>query len=221
MSKTGKFIVIEGLDGSGKGTVTAMLEQYLREKGEEVRRISFPRYDLPSSTLLKMYLGGELGEHPEDTGAYAASTLFSVDRYVSYRVDWSKTLAEGVTVIADRYTTANAVHQCSKLPREEWDPFLEWLFDFEYGKLGLPAPDATVYVEMPPRIAHRLIAARAAETGRSVDIHETDPHHLDRAYEAGLYACGKLGWLRVPNFKGDDVRPLDETFAELLEKTGL
>ena len=86
----GKFIVIDGLDGSGKGTQSELLKKKLEGAGYKVRLLSFPMYEDESSTLVRMYLGGKLGEHPEDTNAYAASSFFAADRYVSYRTDWKK-----------------------------------------------------------------------------------------------------------------------------------
>lgn len=213
----GKLIAIDGLDGSGKGTMTGRLYEYLQNKGIKVRKISFPMYENKSSFGVKMYLDGELGQRPDDTNGYAASTLFAVDRYLSYRTDWGKFVdEEGTVTIADRYTSANAVHQLSKLPKEEWDNFLPWLFDFEHGKLGLPLPDVTVYLEMPPAISRELIRRRSEETGRKVDIHEKDSEYLDRCYEAALYAADKLGWKIIPSFEGSEPRDLDLIFADLL-----
>lgn len=217
-----KLIVIDGLDGSGKGTQTRMLRAYLKEKGIENELISFPMYECESSSLVKLYLSGELGQRPEDNNAYAASMLFAADRYVSYKKVW-KTLydKEGAVLIADRYTSANAVHQLTKLPETEWDAFLEWLYDFEHVKLGLPLPDHTVYIEMPPSICRKLIAKRARETGRTVDIHEKDAGHLDRAYRSAIYAAGKLHWDRVVAYRGDEPRSREEIFRDLLKATGL
>lgn len=213
----GKLIAIDGLDGSGKGTMSERLYQYFLQKGVKVKKISFPMYENKSSYAVKMYLSGELGENPDDTNGYAASTLFAVDRYLSYRTDWGKFVSEeGTVTIADRYTSANAVHQLSKLPKEEWDAFLPWLFDFEHGKLGLPLPDLTVYLQMPPAISRALIAKRASETGRTVDIHEKDAGYLDRCYEAALYAADKLNWRVIPCFEGDQPRDMDLIFADLL-----
>ena len=213
----GKLIAIDGLDGSGKGTMSERLYQYLSKKGIKVRKISFPMYENKSSFGVKMYLAGELGESPDDTNGYAASTLFAVDRYLSYRTDWGAFVQEeGTVTIADRYTSANAVHQLSKLPREEWDSFLPWLFDFEHGKLGLPLPDLTVYLEMPPRISQKLIQKRAEQTGRTIDIHEKDTEYLDRCYKAALYAADKLGWKVIPSFEGETPRDLDLVFADLV-----
>lgn len=217
-----KFLVIDGLDGSGKGSVTRMLLQYLKEQGKECDLISFPMYENESSALVKMYLSGKMGERPEDNNAFASSMLFAADRYVSYKTDWKKLYdKEGSVLIADRYTTANAVHQLTKLPRGEWDAFLDWLFDFEYVKLGLPKPDHTFYIEMPPHICRKLIAKRSAETGRETDIHEKDATHLEKAYESAMYAAQKLGWTRIPNYCGEELRNLSEVFEELRMKAGL
>ena len=85
--------------------------------------------------------------------AYAASSFFAVDRYASYKTDWGRFYEEGGVVIADRYTTSNAVHQCSKLPPEQWEEFLHWLFDYEFHLLGLPAPDSVIYLQVDPAVS--------------------------------------------------------------------
>ena len=133
----GKLIVIEGLDGSGKGTQAELLAKNLEAQGKAVRKISFPDYVSDSSALVKMYLSGQFGSRPEDVNAYAASTFYAVDRFASFKRDWGGFYEDGGIVVADRYTTSNAVHQCSKLPQEQWDAFLAWLFDFEYHLLGM------------------------------------------------------------------------------------
>ena len=212
-----KFIVIDGLDGSGKGSITRMLRDHLTAKGIENDLISFPMYHLDSSVPVRLYLSGAMGQDPAGTNGYAASTLFATDRYVSYRTHWHTLYEkENSVLIADRYTTANAVHQLTKLPEAQWDDFLYWLFDFEYQKLGLPTPDHVFYLEMPPHLCRKMIAKRAGETGRFVDIHEKDADHLDLAYKAALYAGDKLNWTRLKSFDGDDVRPLDHVLKDLL-----
>ena len=138
----GKLIVLEGLDGSGKATQAKQLAAALTAEGRPVREITFPNYESDSSALVRMYLAGQFGEKPDDVNAYAASSFYAVDRYAGYKADWGKFYEEGGILIADRYTTSNAVHQCSKLPPEQWDDFLRWAFDYEYRLLGLPAPDA-------------------------------------------------------------------------------
>ena len=118
---SGRLIVLEGLDGSGKATQAGLLYEALCGRGEQAMKITFPNYESDSSALVKMYLGGAFGQDVNDVNAYAASSFYSVDRYASYKTLWGCFYHDGGTVIADRYTTSNAVHQCSKLPREEWD----------------------------------------------------------------------------------------------------
>lgn len=133
---SGKLIVFEGTDGSGKATQTALLCRELESRGVPFRKLEFPRYKEESSALLRLYLSGAFGTDPADVNAYAAATFFSVDRFASFKQDWGGWYRQGGLVIADRYTTSNAVHQTSKLPPQERQAFLDWLFDFEYRKLG-------------------------------------------------------------------------------------
>ena len=127
----GQLIIFEGLDGSGKGTQTKLTARRLQEQGKDLRQVTFPNYESDSSALVKMYLSGAFGDKPDDVNAYAASSFYAVDRYASYKTDWGEFYREGGLVLSDRYTTSNAVHQCSKLPPMHWDGFLNWLFDFE------------------------------------------------------------------------------------------
>ena len=116
----GRFIVIEGLDGSGKTTQGKLLADRLRAEGKKVRELSFPCYGEKSASLVEMYLSGELGASPSDTNGYAASMLYAADRYISYVKDWKKDILDpDCIVLATRYTTANAYHQLSKLCMEQ------------------------------------------------------------------------------------------------------
>ena len=145
----GKLIVIEGTDGSGKSTQFRLLTERLSQEGKKFQRLVFPQYAEPSSALIRMYLGGEFGTNPSDVNAYAASAFYAVDRYASYKKVWGKWYEEGGLVVSDRYTTSNAVHQASKEPEDQQGTFLNWLYEFEYGKLGLPRPDLTIYLDVP------------------------------------------------------------------------
>ncbi|MEG2923259.1 MAG: deoxynucleoside kinase [Oscillospiraceae bacterium] len=149
---SGKLIVIEGLDGSGKATQAKLLYDALKQEHTEIQKVSFPNYDSPSSSLVKMYLDGQFGDKAKDTGAYAASCFYTVDRFASYKTIWGDMYNNGGIVIADRYTTSNAIHQCSKLPRAEWDNYLDWLFDFEYNKIAIPKPQLVIYLDVNPEI---------------------------------------------------------------------
>ncbi len=218
----GKFIVIDGLDGSGKGTQSAILAENLKKEGKKAVLIDFPMYASDSSLFVRKYLGGELGSRPEDTNAYAASSFFAMDRYVSYRQDWGRAIEdENTVVIANRYTSANAVHQLSKLPREEWDAFLSWLWDFEFDKIGIPAPDTVIYLEMTPDISMRLVNSRSEATGRKKDIHELDASHLEKSYAAALYASETLGWKRIKCYENGEPLTVEEISRLVREAAGV
>ena len=155
MEKTrkAKLISIDGLDGSGKNTQSELLRDRLRAEGCTAEVVSFPMYGSPSCFAVEMYLSGALGGHPDDTGAYPAATFFAVDRYISMRTTWGKLLDTCDYIIFNRYTSANAVHQLSKLGRADWDEFLHWLYDFEFARLGLPRPDLTLYLVVEPDVS--------------------------------------------------------------------
>ena len=206
----GKLIVIEGLDGSGKATQAKRLASELQKRAIPVREISFPNYDSDSSALVKMYLAGAFGREPGDVNAYAASTFFAVDRYAGMKQDWGRFYADGGILIADRYTTSNAVHQCCKLPRENWETYLSWLFDLEYGKLGLPAPDAVVYLRLPVEAGQELMNGRYHGDGSRKDIHENNTAYLKHAEQAALYCAEKYGWHMVDCFADGALRSIDE-----------
>ena len=191
----GKLIVLEGLDGSGKGTQTEYLANYLRGLGKKVRIIDFPDYSSEGCTLVKMYLDGKLGNDPSATNAYAASMFFAADRYTSYVTSWKTDYLEGETyIIANRYTTANAYHQLSKADEATWDEFLEWLWDFEFVKLGLPAPDRVILLDMPESVSSALVRKRSESTGRVMDIHEKDAQYLEKSRRAAAYTAEKCAW---------------------------
>jgi dTMP kinase len=211
----GSLIVIEGLDGSGKATQAKLLAATLAAQGEKVREVSFPNYDSPSSALVKMYLAGEFGDKPTDVNAFAASAFYAVDRYASYKKDWAGDYAEGV-IVADRYTTSNAIHQCSKLPREQWDEFLDWLYNFEYHMLGIPAPTIVVYLRVDPAVSQKLMRERYHGEDKR-DIHEKDVPYLARCQAAADYCAKKLGWKIVECAVNDNMRSIETIQKEIAD----
>lgn len=213
----GKLIVLEGLDGSGKGTHAAKLAEALTNEGKQVKKITFPDYAEPSSALVKMYLAGEFGTNPNDVGPYAASSFYAVDRYASYKKYWADFYNAGGIIIADRYSTSNATHQMGKLPQSEWDAFLEWLADFEYNKLGLPRPDITLYLDMKPEISQQLMAQRYHNDESKKDIHEKAAAYLKECRKSALYAAAHWDWKIVHLCDDDHAFTIEENFAKIFD----
>lgn len=220
----GKIIVVEGLDASGKATQTKMLVERLKELKYNVMQISFPDYESNSSALVKMYLNGELSENAGDINAYAASSFYAVDRYASYKSKWEKFYLNGGIIVADRYTTSNMIHQASKIDGvRAKNLYLDWLYDYEYKLLKLPAPNKVIFLDMPPEYSRKLMAERMNKfTGQEEkDIHERDKNHLTASYENALYVAKKFKWDHVYCVEDGNIRTIqdinDEIFATVMK----
>ena len=214
----GKLIVIEGLDGSGKATQSRLLCQRLEKWGKACKKVTFPDYDHDSSYFVKLYLSGALGS-AEDVGAYAASTFFAMDRYVSFKQRWGLDYQGDTVLVADRYSTSNATHQTTKLPREQWDEYLDWMEDYEYGKLGLPKPDMVIFLSVPPAISQKLIEGRYQGDNAKKDIHEADLGYLERCYAGAGYVADRQGWQMLdcaPNGEMLSVEEISEKIWEMV-----
>ena len=211
----GKLIVIEGTDGSGKSTQFRKLWEHLEADQVAFQHIVFPRYQEESSALIRMYLGGQFGNKPSDVNAYTASAFFAVDRFASYKMDWGKWYEEGGVVLSDRYTTSNAVHQASKQPEEEQAKFLQWLYDFEYDKLGLPRPDLTIYLDVPTDFTEKLLRSREESTNTKADIHEQDMNYLATCRKTGRKAAEFYGWTVINCVKDGQMRSIEDIHEEI------
>ena len=212
---SGKLIVFEGTDGSGKATQARLLCQHLKADGIAFQEIDFPRYGNPFAEPAKLYLDGELGKKPGDVNAYAASVLFSVDRFASYKQDWGTFYEQGGLIIADRYTTSNAVHQASKLPEGERQAYLDWLFDLEYDRLGLPRPDLVIYLDMPTEITEQMMRSRENQTGTHADIHEQDGEYLKRCRANARDVVRTCGWTVIRCAEGNKPRTPESIHSEV------
>ncbi len=211
----GKLIVIEGLDGSGKATQAQKLFEKLKEQGKQIIKVSFPDYNSNSSALVKMYLNGEFGSDPNQINPYAASSFYAIDRFASYTKNWKNFYLDGGTVIADRYTTSNAIHQCAKLPKEQWKDFINWLFHYEYELLGIPKPYRTLYLRVDPEVSQKLMTKRYQGNEERKDIHESDLEYLRRSREAADYCAKELGWTLIECVQNGDMRSIEDIAADI------
>ena len=211
----GKLIVIEGTDGSGKSTQFRLLSERLTAEGKDFRRLVFPRYSEESSALIRMYLGGAFGTNPTDVNAYAASAFYAVDRYASFKQDWGQWYLDGGLILSDRYTTSNAVHQASKEPEAQRAAYLQWLYEFEYDKLGLPRPDLVIYLDVPTSFTEKLMRQREQSTGTQADIHEKDMDYLATCRQTGKTAAQFYGWTVIDCVRDGSMRTIEDIHEEI------
>lgn len=214
----GKLFVIDGTDGSGKQTQFQKLQERLSKEGINYKTVSFPNYDNPSSSLVKMYLSGEFGENAKEISPYIASTFYAADRYATFKTGLEEYYNNGGIILADRYTTANMVHQAGKIKDEvEREKFLDWLWDFEFNLYGLPIPTKAFFLNMPPDYAMKLMENRENKfTHESKkDIHERDKSHITDSYNAACSLVDKYNWYEVKCVKEDKIRTIEDIHEEI------
>ena len=183
-----KFIVIEGLDGSGKATQTKILFDKISAMGKSIKRLEFPDYANESSALVKMYLKF-----------------------------WKKDYENSDVILSDRYATSNIIYQMSKLDKSEWDNFIEWLEDFEYNKLSVPKPDKVIYLDVEPEVSQKLMSKRYEGDEGKKDLHEKNFAFLLECRKSALYAAEKCGWTVINCCENGEIKPI-ESIAEEIEK---
>lgn len=216
---SGRIVVLEGLDGSGKSTQFELTDKYLSKRGIYHKAISFPDYDNPSSALVKMYLNGEFSKNAADVNAYAASSFYAVDRYASYKLFWESDFNNGALILASRYVTSNAIYQMVKLDKSRWDEYLDWLFDYEYEKLGLPKAQTVIFLDMPVSVSQKLLSKRYNGDESKKDIHEVDTDYLNRCREAALFTAKRCGWVIIQCSDGEkplEITEINKRITELL-----
>ena len=215
----GKLFAIDGTDGSGKQTQFTKLCERLTAEGIDYKTISFPNYDSETSSLVKMYLSGEFGQNANDVNAYIASTFYAADRYATFKKEgFFDYYNNGGIILADRYTTANMVHQAGKiLDPVERKKFLDWLWDFEFNLYGLPIPTKVFFLNMPTDYALKLIKDRENKFTHQAkkDIHERDENHLLNSYNAACSLVDTYDWHEVKCVKNAQIRTIDDIHEEI------
>ncbi len=214
----GKFIVIEGTDGSGKKTQAKVLCEKLNEAGINCIVQSFPNYDSPACTPVKMYLNGEFG----DIGcldAYQANSLYAVDRLCTM-MGLKDHIENGGSIVFDRYVESTMLHQAALIEnQEERDKFLDYVNDFEFGKLKLPKPDIVIFLDVPVEVSKKLADSRGEyKSGNKKDILEQDISHLTKAYNSGKYVANKYGWTQISCLnESGNLKSIEEISSDIFE----
>ena len=214
----GRVIVIEGTDSSGKETQTKRLFERLERDGVKIKKLSFPNYESPACEPVKMYLAGAFGDKALDINPYPVSTMFAIDRYASYKMEWESFYKSEGVIVTDRYTTSNMVHQASKIEdKEKKEEYLNWLEDLEYKKMNIPAPDLVIFLNMPTEMAVKLMAERKNKiTGEEKkDIHEQDTNYLKKSYENACEIARKYKWKEIKCVDEGRLKTIEEIGEEI------
>ena len=217
----GKLFVIDGTDGSGKQTQLAKLKERFEKEGIEYRTVSFPNYDSPSSSLVKMYLEGEFGTDAKKISPYITSTFYAADRYATFKKGYEEYYNNGGIILADRYTTANMVHQAGKIKDDaEREKFLDWLWDFEFNLYGIPIPTEVFFLNMPTEYSIKLMENRENKITHKEkkDIHERDEQHLKDSYNEACKLVKKYNWYEVKCVKNEQIKSIDEIHEEIFNE---
>jgi dTMP kinase len=197
MPARGKFIVLEGIDGSGKRTQIEALASAFTARGLAFAQVSFPRYEGFFGKLVARFLNGEFGALA-DVDPHFSALLYAGDRLES-RPTIEAALASGKAMLADRYVASNLAHQGARVSREKRQEFIAWLKQLEYQVYGLPVEDLVIYLRVPASEAHRRAGERGARdyTKLSRDLQEADVAHLESASQVYDELARQANWVRV------------------------
>lgn len=211
------LITIEGNDGSGKATQTKLLCDKLTQAGAQVKKLSFPCYDEPSSDMVKLYLNGYFGTDPSKVNPYAASTFYAVDRFASFERNWRSNYEADELIITDRYVMSNVTHQASKMPPEVRDGFIKWLYDLEFKRFGIPRPDHVIYLYLDPEVNEKLRAERGDNKHDGKDIHESNSEYMRHVAEISLTIAKEQNWhiIRCDDGSGN-MRSIEDINRDIL-----
>ncbi len=213
----GKLIVIEGIDGSGKGTqASLLLDIFNKLVQNSAIKVTFPEYTNNFfGREVGLYLNGAFGT---DVNPKFASLLYALDRFET-KPKIEEALNNGVTVISDRYVSSNIAHQSLKLPKEERPEFMKWVDEVEYKILGLPRPDLTIFLNIPPEVSFRLIELKDKRnyTDKKKDIHEADINHLKEAHEIySLQVKTFPNWVEINCVENGELKSIQEISHDVL-----
>ena len=220
MSSRGKFIVLEGIDGSGKRTQIELLARALASSGMAFIQVGFPNYEGFFGNMAAQFLNGEFGPL-DDVDPHFSAMLYAGDRFES-KPDIESALASGKAVLADRYIGSNLAHQGARVPLEDRADFLAWLKRLEYEIYGLPPEDLVLYLRLPAVEAHRLVGQKAsrAYTELRHDIQEADVKHLESAAQVYEQLSRQANWATIEcwDASAQALRTPESIHAEILAR---
>ncbi|NDK08676.1 thymidylate kinase [Candidatus Gracilibacteria bacterium] len=206
------FIVLEGIDGSGKGTQIKLLKEKLELAGKKVKLIDYPRYGKKGAVFVEKYLNGKYGK---DVSAKTASLFYALDRFDS-SFKLKKEYKKYDYILANRYVSSNMVHQAGKIKGKDEkkrlkkiDNFLDWLIELEFDILEIPIPDKVIFLDVKPLVANKLVEKKEKRAyikgDKNKDLHEEDENHIKDAYNTAIYIAKKYDWTVIDCVKNDEI----------------
>ena len=218
MPARGKFIVLEGIDGSGKRTQLEGIARAFTSRSMAFAQVSFPRYDGFFGRLVARFLNGEFGPL-ESVDPHFSALLYAEDRRES-RPALESDLANGKTLLADRYIASNLAHQGARVSQEKRKEFLAWLKELEYQVYALPHEDLVIYLRVPAEEAHRLVGEKSERqyTKLRRDLQESDLAHLQAASEVYDELARQANWVKIECYdaQAQAMRAPEEIHKEIL-----
>lgn len=216
----GKIISIEGTDGSGKQTQSKLLSDGLNQKGIKNKMFSFPNYGCESSFFVKQYLSGIYSKDSNAVLGKVASTFYALDRYHTYQTILKKQLEENNSLVFDRYTESNIIHQAIK--EADFEQMLQtakWIIDFEQNILRIPKSDKVFYLYLEKQLALKLLLNRKENDGLKHDIHEIDLDYQEKVRNVGITLAQEFNWEIIECGKNGKIRDIEDIHEEILSKT--
>jgi dTMP kinase len=220
----GKFIVLEGIDGSGKSIQFKKLLEYLGSKNQSFVPFDFPQYEKPSSYFAKEYLAGHYGS-AESVGPKRASLFYALDRFDA-SIEIQKALDLGSIVLSNRYVASNMGHQGSSFKnKDERLEFFKWISNLEFEVLKIAKPDLNIFLHVPAEISFNLIQERERKGERGSakrDILELSLDHLKNAEESylNLVEVFKDEFCMIECAENGQIMTIDQIHVKIVDKVG-
>ena len=214
-----KLIVIEGAcDGIGKSTQYKELCDHLIRDGKDVANHHFPSYGTIQGGPVEMYLGGQLGE-TKDLSPYLITSLYAIDRAITWNNILKPLHEQGKTIVLDRYTTSSLFYQSALIEDlQKKKDFINYVLDYEYNKLGIKEPDSVIFLHAPFDLVTKMRKARTNNEGIQNDIHEANIEFMKKVYENGMFLADYLSWDMVQCNDGDSLRSIEDIHEEVYRR---
>jgi len=213
------FVVIDGIDGSGKGTQVKIVEEKLRKMWKKVKVLDYPRYEEQSSFMVQKYLNWDYGK---EVGPKLSSIFYAIDRFDS-SFDFKKDLENYDYIISNRYVSANVIHQSGKISDEkERKEFINWIEDLEYNIFWIPKPDMTIFLNVSPEMSQKLVLKKEEREylkwWKKMDLHEEDKDHLINAHRAAVEVVNNnADWIKIDCERDLEMRSIDDINRDILD----